>query len=374
MRALKWLLICTILLAPVVFVISLHLLTVLGHGHTTPSRVLWELWFQSVQGDEDLFVLTGLVFWTVSWSYFLAALVTIRKLAWSTLLPLVFVVMSFLTPYGAALEKLWRPHVALGNCLAAALWTTIFVGAWVFYFKRLAAELRRAEDRKPKRMYTVCIGIVALTAVLLLLLVWKDRRNVLRIDQSGIEVEYGQEILEAVAKDMSDHPSETADEIPFDGAFQSGKKLVWNARYVASSKPCSHMLQKDAKNWRAILLRHASVESGHPVVWFLVINLHFGPKNAGAVAFSEADIPDNMDGFIAWTRRRPDPSNYRKLHNAAIRITELTPTRMRGTLKLTFIGKYQEYGDIPSHGITVVIGEFDIPRAQKDILEPRIDP
>jgi hypothetical protein len=140
----------TLALLPVVCILSLYLLTaasVTSHGTPTPTGVLKNLWAQSIEGDEELFVLMAFALWSISWSYFLAGLFVIRKLNRRTLFPLVFVALSFLTSIGAALEGLWRPYCALGNCIVAALWLCAILALWVFHIRSTVKHEAEPEEQ-----------------------------------------------------------------------------------------------------------------------------------------------------------------------------------------------------------------------------------
>lgn len=131
----------TALFVPPVFVVSLLLVTSLtsySHGTPTPVRVLSELWEESLEADEEIFILLGLVLWTASWSYAFASTIVLRGRA-SVPWLLAFVGAAFITPFAAGLEQLWSPNRALGNGLLALGWSTTFVTACWFHLRRLTA-------------------------------------------------------------------------------------------------------------------------------------------------------------------------------------------------------------------------------------------
>jgi hypothetical protein len=146
----KLLLIWTVVLLPVVFAISLQLLTMItvySHGRPTPLGILSRILTQSIKGDEELFELIGLVLWTLSWSYFFAGLLTFRKLTWSTLFPVLFVVMSFLTLFIGAL---FDSNNALGFIIAATIWIVVLVTALSCYFMKLFPWSGSVSNRNDK--------------------------------------------------------------------------------------------------------------------------------------------------------------------------------------------------------------------------------
>jgi hypothetical protein len=127
-------------LFPFTCIISLYIMTALttySHGTPTPLSVLDSLWDNAIEGDEELLVFLGSILWSISWSYFISALVVIREITKVTLFPIVFIIVSFLTPFCAGFESYWRPYPITGNCIDALLCTIIYVVTWVYYYDKI---------------------------------------------------------------------------------------------------------------------------------------------------------------------------------------------------------------------------------------------
>lgn len=124
-----------------VFLVSLLLMSVsvtYTDGTPTPLGVLQDLWDESLDADEEIFLLLALAFWTLTWSYGGALAAVLRGRGpfggWVALLGIAIV-----TPCAAGLERAWRPHGALGNAIVAAAVSAAFVGVWCVHLRRVVA-------------------------------------------------------------------------------------------------------------------------------------------------------------------------------------------------------------------------------------------
>ena len=127
-----------LLALPIGFGCMLSLLrhsTYVSHGSFSGLSLLRIKWNQTLQGDEELLGLLACLFFTLTVSHVLVALVLRAPLV-GRILVLCGLVVG--TAASAGLESAWQPYPILGNCITGAVCAIVFGIAYARALRSLA--------------------------------------------------------------------------------------------------------------------------------------------------------------------------------------------------------------------------------------------